>query len=160
MDSDKKMTKKEFWIRFGIWALLAIVVPVTYVGISYGLFDAKGEHSLSGWGIIAIIFVSIVLIYIVNQAKAGMPRGTMARQCLDGYCILIPVFFAILLIHVIRNSLADFERFLIITIICEAIAVPINPMPKWGAQNQTDHAENTLFSAFSRAIFNQNQPKK
>ena len=150
----RKMSKAEFWIRFAIWVTLAAVVPFVYMAVAYGLFSSGGgsAKSLSGWGVVAIIFVSIVLIYIINQTKNSLPAGNFMRQCISGFMALIPLFAAILIIHSVRNVLDEFERFLIVVLICEAIAVPVNPLPKWAMDNNIKLAEVTLFTAFSRAL--------
>lgn len=153
-EQPRKMSKKEFWIRFGIWVSLAAIAPFTYLAIAYGLFSNNGGEgkSLSGWGVFAVVFVSIVLIYIINQTKNSLPNGSFMKQCIGGFMALIPLIAAILIIHSVRNVLADFERFLIIVFVCEAVAVPVNPLPKWAAENNIKLAETTLFNAFSRAL--------
>ena len=155
-ETEKKMTKKEFWIRFGIWFFLAVAVPFTYVACAYGLFENKGT-TLSGWGVVALIFVIVMLFNIIKQARAGFPKGTMARQCIDGYLILIPIFGALLLVHSVKNSLAEFEKFLIVMILCEAVAVPVNPMPKWAAQNRIKGTENAFAMAFRRMVLKEKE---
>lgn len=152
MESENKMSKKEFWARFAIWFAFAVAGPLVYVAVAYGFFVPSASLRLSGWGILAIVFMCLSLLYVIHEAKKGLPKGSFAKQCIDGYTALIPMFFAILLLHTVRDSLAEFERFLIFTILCEAVAVPINPMPKWGAQYEDERQENTLFNALSRAF--------
>lgn len=143
--SESKMSKKQFWIRFSIWFALAVAVPFSYIAVEYGLFGTKEQHTtLSGWGVVALIFVAIMLISIFRQTMKGLPYGSMARQCITGYTALIPLFFAILLIHSIKNSMESFERFLIIVLVCEAIAVPINPLQRWAMENHIDLAKRSL----------------
>ena len=153
-EQPRKMSKAEFWIRFGIWISLAAIAPFVYLAVAYGLFSASGGSgkSLSGWGVVAVVFVSIVILYIVNQTKNSLPRGNFMRQCIGGFMGLIPLFAAILIIHSVKNVMDEFERFLIIVLVCEAIAVPVNPLPKWAAENNIKLAESTLFNAFSRAL--------
>jgi len=155
-EQPRKMSKTEFWIRFGIWITLAVIVPFVYIAVEYGLFSASGgtSKSLSGWGVVAVIFMAIVILYIINQTKNSLPDGNFMKQCISGVMGLIPLFAAIIIIHSVKNVMEDFERFLIVVLICEAIAVPVNPLPKWAAENNIKLAEVTLFNAFSRA-FNQ-----
>lgn len=152
-ETERKMTKAEFWIRFGVWLALAVVAPIVYLAVSYGLFTFHEEStSLSGWGVLALVFAVSMLLYIINQAKKGMPSGSMAKQCIDGYMALIPVFAFILLLQVIKTNVEGFQRFLIFMIICEAVAVPVNPIPKWAMQNHIDMAENFLVKTIKKAI--------
>lgn len=149
---EKKMTKKEFWIRFGIWVTFAVVIPFVYLATAYGLFESKGT-TLSGWGVFAIVFVTVMLLYIVKTARDGMPKGTLFRQCIDGYMLLIPIIVALVLVHNLKNTLESLERFLIVLVLCEAIAVPINPMQKWAYQNHVEQADGVLSKAFARTLF-------
>ena len=144
-----KMSKKEFWIRFGIWFALAVVAPFAYIFHEYGLFRDSSPRRLSGWGIIAIIFVAIMMMAILRQARQGMPKGSMVRQCIDGYSLLVPIIVVILIIEVTKDKIEGFERFLIFMVACEAIAVPINPMPKWGAINNVEFLSG-IFEKFWR----------
>ena len=153
-----KMTKKEFWIRFGVWFFFAVAIPFTYIACAYGLFENKGT-TLSGWGAVALIFVIVMLFNIIKQARAGFPKGTMARQCIDGYLILIPIFGALLLVHSLKNTLAEFEKFLIVLIICEAVAVPINPMPTWAHQNEVKETESAVAMALRKMVIDKNDKK-
>lgn len=131
----KTMSKKEFWIRFGIWFALAVLAPLGYIFFSYDIFVSAGSKKLSGWGIIAVCFACVMLMSIIHSAKKGMPNGSMPKQCLDGYTLLLPILFIILLIEITKDKIQSFEEFLIFMVICEAVAVPINPMPKWAAEN-------------------------
>lgn len=152
--SIRKMSKTEFWTRLALWVVLALVVPIVYLAIAYGLFTCKSGSSvqLSGWGVLAIVFASVMLIVVVMQARATLPKGTFARQCIDGALSLIPLLCAILVIHAVRNNLDGFERFLIVTFVCEALAVPANPLPHWGLQNHIEMSEGFIVSAIKKGL--------
>lgn len=152
--SIRKMSKTEFWTRLAAWAVLALVVPIVYLAIAYGLFTCKNGSStqLSGWGVLAIVFAAVMLIVIVMQARATLPKGTFVRQCVDGVLALIPLLCAILVIHAAKSNMDGFEKFLIVTFICEAIAVPANPLPHWGLQNHIDFSENFIVAAIKKGI--------
>lgn len=148
----RKMSKKEFWIRFGVWVTLAVIVPIVYVAIAYGLFSPNSSSGvrLSGWGVIAIIFVFIILTFVIQTAKAGLSYGNIFRQCIEGYTILMWLLAAIILIHNARNSLESFERFLIITFVCEALAVPANPLRKWAEEHNIESMTQIIAGAIKR----------
>lgn len=164
MDEEKKvriMTKKELAIRLAIWLVLAVITPLVYIGVAYGLFSApSSDVHLSGWGIIALVFTAICLMYIIAQARKALPYGSFIRQCIDGIMGLIPLFVAILLLEVVKNNVANFQRFLIVVLACEAVAVPVNPMPKWAMQNHIDFAYTTLFECLSRAFLATKEKEK
>lgn len=147
-----KMTAKEFWVRLVIWVIFAAVIPVAYIAAKYKIFTAKDEsYKLTGWGIIAIIIVAVFLISLIKEVLAGLPKGSMIRQCITGAMKLIPFFLLLLVVHAIKNSIEAFEGFLVVLIVSEAVATPINPLPKWAAQNNVEIGENAIFKAISRA---------
>lgn len=156
------MSTAEFWIRFAIWVLLAVFAPVIYLAVAYGLFTESkgGDTCLTGWGTFAIMFTCIMLLVIVNQAKKGMRYGSMARQCIDGYMVLIPIFCLVLLLDAIKGNIESFERFLIVMIICEAIAVPVNPMRKWAEQNHIEMVEGFISRTIKKALSKDKDEKK
>lgn len=152
--SNQKMSAKEFWIRFCFWAVIAAGIPVGFLAWRYGLFTASQGQvtSLTGWGTLASIILAIFFIYILREAKRGMPAGSMVVQCINGYTAIIPLLALLLIVHSIKNSVNYFEETLCVIILCEAIAVPINPMPKWAAQNHIDMESNIIISAIRKAI--------
>lgn len=145
---DKTMTKKEFWIRFPIWFALAVAAPVAYILVKYDIFVSTNDKKLSGWGIIAVLFTFAMVMGILSSAKKGLRRGTMMRQCLDGFTLLLPILAVILILQYLKTRIADFEAFLVFMILCEAVAIPVNPIPKWAAQNDG----MTLMEIITKAI--------
>ena len=153
----KKMGKAEFWIRFVLWIAFAIVAPVAYIAIAYGLFapqeaNSSGSIALSGWGVTALIFVAIMILFVINSVKKSLPYASMARQCLDGIFFLVPLLVVILILHVVKGNIDQFENFLIFTFFAELIAVPINPMRKWGEENHAERRANILKETISKLI--------
>ena len=141
---EQKMSAKQFWIRFAIWATLALAIPLAFVAWRFGIFSNREGHSLSGWGVVAIALLSFFFIYVIELAKQGMPKGSMANQCLDGLKIVIPLILSLFLLRSIKNSIEQFESFIAVLIICESAAIPVNPMPKWAAQNHIDTAKKNI----------------
>ena len=151
-EEPRKMSKKEFWIRFALWLVFALAVPFAYICIEYGIFAPATSKSLSGWGVLAIIFACIVAVSVIREAKRGLPYDSMIRQCIEGYSALIWLLGFILIIHRVKANMDDFERFLIITLASEVIAVPINPMRKWGMQHNIERTGNFLVKTIKKAI--------
>jgi len=150
---DKKMGKAEFWIRFVLWLGLAVIAPFAYICVSFGIFESKDTTTtLSGWGVIAVIFLCIMLLIVVNNVRKGLPYGNFFRQCIDGIFTLIPLVGAILILEVIKTRVESFERFLIFTAACEFVAIPINPFPKWISQNEIEKKGNFLTKIIRNAI--------
>lgn len=153
----KKMSKRQFWIRFCLWSLFAVVAPIAFLAWRYGLFttvqsEAQVKTSLSGWGIMAVIIVSFFLLYIVKEAKKSVPKSSMLSQCLDGYSLLIIPFLLVLMLESIKDNIENFIELLIAIIICEAIAIPINPMRRWAFENKIDIQTNIISEAIKSAL--------
>lgn len=151
---ERKMSLAEFWTRFAIWVVLALAVPIGYLAFAYGLFTTSkgGDTCLTGWGTLAIAFACTMLLVIVNQTKKGLRWGSMARQCIDGLMALIPLLCAIMLLDSVKGNIESFERFLIVTLVCEAVAVPVNPLRKWAEQNNVERAEGFIVRTIRKAI--------
>lgn len=125
--------KSVFWIRFVIWALFAAVLPFLFIAFRYGIFDKLSSISISGWGLVAIIIVMCFAFYLVRCLRMGLKgRSPFVLQCVNGVCkVIVPLVCALFLLDSIKNSIAVFEQALIVVTLCEAIAIPINPMPVW-----------------------------
>lgn len=148
---EKKMSNTQFWVRLSVWIILCLIVPIVYLAVAYGLFNGgNGETSVSfsGWGTLGIVFAVIILLYIVNQTRKALPYGSMAKQCISGIMALLPLVGIILLIENTKANMDKFERFLIVVTLCEAVAVPVNPLPRWGVE----HGMTQMEGMFSRAI--------
>ena len=145
------MGKKEFWLRFSLWFIFAALIPVCFLFFKYGLFSQNSGTKLTGWGVFAIFVIAIVLIVLIKDVVKGLPPHSMLKQCIKGFLGLLPLLMVILLLHAVKNTIAEFEEFLIVLFVCEAVAVPINPFPKWAVQNKIDFGKTT-FGEISRGV--------
>lgn len=149
------MTKKEFWIRAILWGLFACVGPVLFIGFRYDLF--KGENSslrLSGWGLFAIVILIVFIYVLVKYINAGIVEHSMVKQVVMGIIkVLLPLIAIFAVIWCIRKNIDYFLQALGAVIICEAIAIPINPFPKWVYEKSKGRFTSTvdyLNEVFSR----------
>lgn len=154
----KKMTTGEFWIRFSLWTLFAVVVPIGFIAWRFGLFKPTDNTvqttslKLSGWGIIGVIIIGIFILAIIRQAKKGLPYGSMLCQCIDGYSLLIPLLLAVLVIDGVKDNIDKFEQILIVTLVSEAVGIPINPMRRWAMEHNIERSSNILTKIIKEAI--------
>lgn len=149
-----RMSRKQFWIRFALWVVFAVVVPVAFLAWRYGLFSTRegSETSMTGWGIVAIIIIAVFLLKLLNEAKKGLPEGSMLAQCLDGYKWEIPLVLIIFMLENIKNNVDALEETLIVLAVSEAIAIPINPMRRWAYENKIERNGSFLKKVLSEAI--------
>lgn len=135
----KKMGAVQFWIRLAVWLVLSVAAPFTFVGIKYGLFaDSAATTKVSGWGIVAFTVLGITLVGVIRSARKGLHYASMGAQVIDGITVLIPLAVLIIVIDLVKKNIDAFEEFLIFTIICEAVAVPVNPMRRWGFEHNVE----------------------
>ena len=120
-----------FLTRAAAWAIFAGGLPFAFIAWRYGIFKDQGSIVISGWGILGIVFLAVVFLAIASYVKQGMRPGFF-KQCVSGFCkIILPLTALMLIIQGIKNDIQLFENALGVTIVCEIIAIPINPFPEW-----------------------------
>lgn len=136
----KEVTKKGltprqlFWTRFALWVLFALVAPVAFIAWRFELF--KGNHvSISGWGFLAIVIIAVFIISLLRYVKKGLPFSFMS-QCISGLCkVILPLVCLYAILYCIQQNLQAFLQALGCVILCELVAIPLNPMPQWMHDN-------------------------
>lgn len=140
-----KEEKKIFLVRAIVWILFACVIPVLFIGFRYELFKKTGELQLSGWGLIAIVIIFIFAITFVKYIKSGMAEWSMLKQVLNGIIkVLLPLGMVLLIATAIKNNVNYFIQALSCVLICEALAIPVNPFPQWIYKKTEGKLESTL----------------
>lgn len=141
------MGNKEFIIRLVAFVLFGCVLPFSFVSYRYELF--KSPHStLTGVGFIAVILVLVFAIYILNMVKKAHPH-TMTTQVINGYTkIVIFIILPLLWVQSVKGDIEMFEQVLEVIALCELIAVPINPLPKWAFEKNIEFTTLSLKSAW------------
>lgn len=126
---------KKFVIRFILFTLFACILPFTFIAWRYELFAKVDEMSLTGWGIIGILIIAIFCVYVLSAIKKGMPYS-MFTQVVNGIMkVELPLIMVYLMLSNIQYTIELFLQCLVCVIVCEAIAIPINPLPKWIKEN-------------------------
>lgn len=134
-----KHPKVIFAVRLALYIVIGLFAPVAFLAWKFELFKPNTSNlKISGWGLVVIIFISVFLLYLFNQLRKGMKPG-IAKQCVDGiYKITLPLLLVTFIIHWTGNYIEQLVQFFIVVTICETIAIPINPLPKWAAENNID----------------------
>ena len=144
------MSKKEFWIRFAIYALFGGLLPALFLIIRFDLFYENSSISTTGWGMVCIILLCAFLLTLSKSIKKGLPYSLWV-QIINGVTkILIPVLGAILIIYFLQDSVKELLQFLIVVFVCELVAIPVNPFPKWIHINKLNEKEESLYSVLKR----------
>lgn len=126
------MDKKEFITRAIAWSMFACGIPVIFIGWRYDLFKKVGTMQLSGWGIIGIIILGTFLYVLGRYIKAGFAEWSMFKQVITGIIkTLLPIGALLALLTGIRQNIDCLIQAVTCVLISEAIAIPINPFPRW-----------------------------
>ena len=137
-----KKEKSIFWIRFSIYTIFAIVIPVLFLIWKFKLFQKISSISVGGWGVIAILIVAISFISMLRYIKKGM-TFSFITQCINGIVkIIIPLVAILLVINAMKESVNELIQFLVVYISCQVVAIPVNPFPKWIHDNKLEEEEN------------------
>ena len=130
------MEKKIFLARLILFTIFACVLPFSFIAWRYHIFTTLNSVSLSGWGIIAIVIALAFIVYVARMLKRGIPYS-MLTQCIGGLLkVTLPLIILYVVVNAIKNQSEIFLQALLVVIISETIAIPINPFPKWLNDNQ------------------------
>ena len=137
--NDKKAL---FWTRFGIYVLFQIVIPITFLVWRFKLFQKISTVSIGGWGIVVIILVTAFFVSMIKYVKKGLPFSFLT-QCLNGIMkTIIPLIAIAFILNWLKGSINELSQFVIVYILCQIIAIPANPFPKWIHDNNLQQEEN------------------
>lgn len=136
--------KTKFASRLVSYLVLSCVIPIILIALRFQIFSKVGRLSLSGWGMIIIIFVAVILISVVRYIKMALKaKYSMVGQILGGVCkIIIPMVACYVIVWGVKDDIQSFLDVFGIIIICEAVAIPLNPLPEWAYEMQKEVKEN------------------
>lgn len=145
---NKSKETKIFIVRVILFAIFACVLPFVFIGWRYDIFRTSNEVSpkvsLTGWGFIAILIVFFFVRYCINVIKNAIPFS-MTYQIINGVLkVIMPLLLLLFVVNALENSIELFKQALVITIICEAVAIPINPFPKYMHDKGIERTETLI----------------
>lgn len=132
--------KTTFWSRLVLWFVCAAGLPFAFIAWRFDLFKKVSAIQISGWGIIGIVIVAAVIISAIRYVKIAMnAKYTMVGQVLSGFCkVIIPLIALLLILKGLRDNIDIMIQVAGCVTLCEAVAIPINPLPKWAYEMQKD----------------------
>lgn len=149
--------KTVFGFRVFLWAVCAAVLPFAFIAWRYDIFTPQTKIKLTGWGFIAIIILVIFISTLIKYIYKGLRPG-LAKQCIFGFVsIILPLVVLYLLVTSIESNIGLFKQALGCVILCEAIAIPLNPFPAWLAKRQEEDGKRkaeTMSDVFWDKFFN------
>ena len=123
------MKKKEFFLRFLLWIFFVAIVPIITIADRYDMVK-KGTLKYTGWAIVSFIIGFIVVMVILTYISRIF-KWSMWIQVLNGIrIVLVPLGFLWIGVDLLANNIENIKYILIVSFISEAVAIPINPIPK------------------------------
>lgn len=134
-EENKKKETRIFIIRIVLFCLFGCILPFVFIAWRYDIFrvekEVSAKVSLTGWGFVAIIIAFFFFKYCYKILKASMPYS-YTYQIINGVLkVILPLVLTYMVVSGIANSINLFKQALVITIICETLAIIINPFPKY-----------------------------
>ena len=132
--------KTTFWSRLTLWLIFAAALPCAFIFWRFKLFHKVSQMQISGWGIIAIVILALVVMTIIRYIKLAFKgRYSLIGQLLGGFCkIIIPLLALLAILNSMKDSIEMMIQVVGCVTICEAVAIPLNPLPKWAYEMQKD----------------------
>lgn len=146
-----------FWLRIIGWFLTGCVAPIIVFATKFGLFkstyimtDSLGNqitqksYALNGWGIISCFIIGYTMISVMKEVIKSYQGYSLTKQVLEGILkSIIPLMIAYGICYFLHDTIEQIMFCLAIVIITRAIAIPLNPLPKWrfeknGAEDYSD----------------------
>lgn len=126
----------------------------------FELFNKISTISIGGWGLVCIIFSAVFIVKLAKQVKKGLPYSFFT-QILNGIIkIVIPLITATLCLFAIKNCINEAIEFMICLTMCEIIAIPSNPFPKWihtASENEEINKYKKIYSAITGKEIDENK---
>jgi hypothetical protein len=154
--TSKTKFRAVFWGRMSGWLGTSVVIPIAVFASKFGLFKQntvvvdslgnvvqKTNLSLNGWGIVCCLIVGSTVLQILKEVVAASKGYSLAKQCYDGLAKLMPLVIAYCICYFLHDTISQAMFCLGTLIACRAIAIPLNPLPKWryektGVENYAD----------------------
>ena len=141
--------KKIFIARVILFVIFGCILPFTFIAWRYQIFRGT-QISLTGWGFLAILIVFFFVWYCLKILKNSIPFS-MTYQILSGAIkVILPLILVLLVVNALEDSIRLFKQALIVVICSEAIAIVVNPFPKYMHDKGIEHTENLLDLFFKK----------
>lgn len=138
--------KAIFITRLITYFIFSLALPIAYLIWKFQLFRRVSKVSIGGWGLVLIIFLAVYFWKLISAARKGLKFG-MTRQVLNGLCgITLPLAISYLVLWWLSGNIQELIDFLLVLTICETVAIPINPIPKWQFDNNKEVTEMSIMS--------------
>ena len=143
---------KKFWIQFSLFLMFSLVMPISFICFRFKLFSTtKQLNTITVWAVLALIILITVVSLLIKIYLDGMKtKYSFLKQILQGLIRVIFPLGVILIVCIFARKILmtdtkamltavnNLIQTLIVCISCEAIAIVINPLPKWSFDNNVE----------------------
>lgn len=146
MEEKKELDKNKlyFWIRFSVWIITSLIIPIGFINYRYQLFTKVSKISVSGWillvGVIVFVFSIILIRYILHSKKYSYFKQII-KGCL---CLIMPLLFVIYCLYWARDTIDQLIQVLSVCCLSWTVAIAVNPMPKWTYEQSKGEQEEFI----------------
>lgn len=120
--------------------MTAIVGPFTYIMARFKPFEKSTTVSVGFAGAIALIVLAVGICVLIKFYLAGMKtRYSFVKQIVEGvYKIILPTVGLLLVCFFFKKYMEQLTEILYVLLPFEAVAIVVNPLPKWAFDNNVD----------------------
>lgn len=150
--SEEKKKKIIFIARLAFFIIFGAIVPVCFVAWRYGLFTSgEVKFTTAGWGIIASVVLFVILRYVMGQVSVVLP-WSLFSQVITGFMkVILPLLCLYFILNSIEDSLELLTQSVLAIILCESVAICVNPFPQWRRDHGIEE-KNKDFSEFAKTF--------
>ena len=134
------MTVKEFIFRLCLYIFIGGVLPFIFLVWRFDLFNPNANKPvvIGGWGIVAILFITIFFLKTLKAIRKGMMFSVWTRVIDAITKVFIPLLIAIVVVNFVGSIQKELFQFLVVVFLLEIPATAINPIPRWTYENKIE----------------------
>lgn len=143
---------KKFWVQFSLFLIFSLVIPISFIAFRFKLFSTTRQiNTITIWAFIVLCILILVVSLLIKIYLDGVKtKYSLLKQILQGLirvvfpiglCLLLTIFMRKILIDNVESMLKGLNNLvqvLIVCLVCEGIAIVINPLPKWSFDNNVE----------------------
>jgi predicted membrane-bound spermidine synthase len=135
-----KKQSQTFWLRMFGFVTLTFVLPVASIAWKFGLLSERDAgYKLTGWGILAALFISMGLFSLVKRYTKDLPHSTF-KQFIDTLLYVVgPLALTTTLLYLIKDAFEEVYFVIRVMLIFMPIGALVNPLPAWAQKKKDDH---------------------
>lgn len=150
------MNRKQFWIRLSFYIVCGLLLPLAFLLWRFELLKSTPSATkLSGWGTIAVAFVVIFFIKLINSVKKGL-KYSQSLQVMNGLTkVTLPLLLIAFCLKFMSNFVEQLFQFVIVLCACETIAYMVNPLKLWAIENNLEYEHEGFMESFKKFLNNE-----